>query len=123
MPARNFRNHRAGNKRLFNHPGLVVCRDPPAPALSRDNLKPARRRCLRLKRMVERRHNTISDSEIVTITDRKHQEKVRSKHRLLLTCVERRSFPPARGRIPSHAAENEQSGWVPALTILAQGLR
>ncbi|MET4449769.1 hypothetical protein ABIB75_008083, partial [Bradyrhizobium sp. GM2.2] len=43
--------------------------------------KPTRRRCLRLKRMVKRRHNTISDSEIVTITDRKHQEKVQSKHR------------------------------------------
>jgi transposase, IS5 family len=32
--------------------------------------------------MVKRRHNTISDSEIVTIVDRKRQEKVRSKHRL-----------------------------------------
>jgi hypothetical protein len=84
MPARNFRNHRARNKRLFNHPGLVVCREPPATARSRDNLKPARRRCLRLKRMVKRRHNTISPiSEIVTFADRKRQEKVRSKHRLL----------------------------------------
>ena len=48
-----------------------------------NNLKPAPRRCLRLKRMVKRRHNTISDSEVVTLADRKRQEKVRSKHRLL----------------------------------------
>ncbi|MET4493628.1 hypothetical protein ABIA94_009236, partial [Bradyrhizobium sp. LA7.1] len=34
---------------------------------------------------VKRRHNTISDSEIVTLADRNLQEKVRSKHRLL--CV------------------------------------
>jgi hypothetical protein len=33
--------------------------------------------------MVKRRHKTISDSEIVTLADRKRQEKVRSKHRLL----------------------------------------
>jgi hypothetical protein len=25
MPACDFRNHRARNERLFNHPGLVVC--------------------------------------------------------------------------------------------------
>jgi hypothetical protein len=32
--------------------------------------------------MVKRRHNTISNSEIVTFADRKRQEKVRSTHRL-----------------------------------------
>jgi endonuclease YncB( thermonuclease family) len=35
--------------------------------------------------MVKRRHNTIPDSEIVILADRKRQEKVRSKHRLLCT--------------------------------------
>jgi len=35
--------------------------------------------------MVKRRHNTISDSEIVTLADRKRQEKVRAKHRLLIS--------------------------------------
>ena len=43
-------------------------------------------RCLRLKRMVNHRHNTISDSKIVTLADRKRQEKVRSKRRL--RCIE-----------------------------------
>ena len=80
MPARNFRNHRARNKRLLDHPGLVVLREPATTARSRDHLQPAHS-CLRLKRMVKRRHKPISDSEIVTLADRKRQEKVRSTHR------------------------------------------
>jgi hypothetical protein len=32
--------------------------------------------------MVKRRHDTISNCEIVILADRKRQEKVRSKHRL-----------------------------------------
>jgi hypothetical protein len=80
---RNFRDYRTRNKRLFNHPGLVVCRKPPPTARSHDHLKPARRLSFRLKRMVKRKHNTISPiAEIVTLSDRQLQQKVRSKHRL-----------------------------------------
>jgi hypothetical protein len=87
MPARNLRNHRTRNERFFNHPGFVVCREQPPTARSRDNLKPARPRCLRLKRKVKLRHNTLSDAVIVTVADSKRQEKVPSKHRLRCTAA------------------------------------
>lgn len=58
--------------------GARVDGEPSATARSRDNLKPARCRGVRLKRMVKHRHDTISDSEIVTLADRKLQEEVGS---------------------------------------------
>jgi hypothetical protein len=55
--------------------------EPATSPRARDHLQPAHR-CLRLKRMVKRRHKPISDSEIVTIAQHRHQEKVGPKQRL-----------------------------------------
>ncbi len=73
MSTRNFRNHCARNKRLLNHPGLVILREPATSARPRDHLLPVH--SLRLKRMVKHRHKPISESEIVTLANRKSHLK------------------------------------------------
>jgi hypothetical protein len=80
MPTGNFRNHCTRSKRLFNDTGLVILREPTPTASSRDHLQPPH--CLRLKRMVKRRHKPISESGIVTLADQHAQQKVGLKRRL-----------------------------------------
>jgi hypothetical protein len=40
MSTRDFRNHRARNKRLLDDPGLIILREAPTSSRSRDHLQP-----------------------------------------------------------------------------------
>lgn len=84
MATRNLRNHRPRGKRLLDDAGLVVLGEPAA-TRSRNHLKLANSRRLRLKLMVKRRHKPISVTEIATLADHQSQEKVGSGVALALS--------------------------------------
>lgn len=82
MPARNLRDDRSGNQRLFNNLRPIVGAPPPPAYRPRDHLE-ATHLALRLKSMVKSRHKTILQIRIVRLGPQLAAKKVRSKHRLL----------------------------------------
>src|SRR5262249_24048070 len=64
VTTRDVRNYRARSQRFFDDPRLVVIRKTVTSPRSLDHFQPTNADRLSLKRMVKRRHKSISDSEI-----------------------------------------------------------